>query len=73
MERSAQRKGLELNFLGRLPSGTLEPCLEGGREPGRQGVLKGKIWKKELKGLFYLGKLSMLLGDGKTNYSSVQL
>lgn len=72
MERSAQRQGLELNFLGRLPSGILEPLLGGWKRAGEAGDLRVGSGKKEYKKLFDLRRLSMISGDGRTIHSSKQ-
>lgn len=72
MERSAQRQRLELNFLGRLPSGILEPLLGGWKRAGEAGDLRVGSGKKEYKKLFYLRRLSMISGDGRRIHSSKQ-
>lgn len=69
MERSAPRQGLE---LGTLPSGILEPLLGGWERAGETGDLRVGSGKKDYKGLFYLRRLSVMLGDGKAVYSTVQ-
>lgn len=72
MERSALRQGLELNFLGRLPSGILEPLLGGRKRAGEAGDLRMGSGKEDHEELFYLRRWSVMLGDGKTIYSAMQ-
>lgn len=67
MERSAQRQRLELNFLGRLPSGILEPLLSGWKRAGEAGGLKGGIWKKGVQKAILLKKVENDIRRWKDN------